>query len=720
MSEAAVSPVGHDMAQIDKALDDGFQALATGDLAATRRFAASVLEKVPRHPAGLYLSGVALAIGGDPVGAIPQLEAAIAVGGGTPECYYNLGLALHRVGDSAGAERAYWSAILRAPGFAEAYNSLGVTLADCGRTEDAIAAFRRAGAERPDFAEARHNLAGVLIAAGRADAAFDLYRDWLACEPGNQRLIFLAGTAALNADMLEEAESLLRQFLLHRPRDAGALNNLGLALSRTGRISDAIATLSRAVDLQPDYKEAWFALAAAHQAAGQFTASAEAYERVRDIGGSDLGVDSNILMALNYYDTLTAAEVYDRHRRWGEDYARNMPADGSGDPPQRPPAQPRDGRRLRIGYVSPDFRLHSVSMFLLPLLEHHDRSRVELFAYSNVEKNDVITDTVRRQVDGWRSMTGLSAADGADLIRHDGVDVLIDLAGHTARHRLDVFALRPAPVQATWLGYPATTGLTAVDARFTDAVADPVGDADRLHTETLVRLDHFLCYRPLGSVPAPLPAPALSRRTVSFGSFNTLPKLNAATAALWARVLRAVPDSRLVLKTALLADRGVRERVRAMFTVHGIDDGRIVLLSHIPNHFGHLDAYGEIDIALDPTPYNGATTTCEALWMGVPVLTLPGDRHAARVGASLLTAAGLTEWIARDADDFVAMATAMASDPQRLAENRAGLRGRLLASPLCDGARFARQFEARCFGLRAAPRDDLPPAPPFRDPFSLN
>lgn len=694
------TPPAPPQAAAESLIEQAGKALAEGDPARTASLAARALDMVPGHPHALYFYGMAAAVAGDPAAAAERLRASVAAGGGTPECYYNLGLALHAVGDGDGAVQAFLSAILRAPGFAEAYNSLGVSLAAVGRADDAIAAFHRAVAERAGYLDAYINLATVMVGIGQAEAAFGIYRDLLAADPGNVRLIFLTGTAALNADALPEAEGYLRQHLLYQPRDAGSWNNLGLVLVRMGQVSAAINAFTKATAYRPDYAEAWFALAAAQEAAGAFEQAAATYEHARPLLADSTGIDSNILMTLNYRDALPADAVYDAHRRWGAGYQQGLPP-----PPASAPLgpQPRGGRRLRIGYVSPDFRLHSVAMFLLPLLEQHDRSRVEVFAYSNVEKSDFITDHVRRHVDHWRQISGVDPDTAAASIRADGVDILIDLAGHTARNRLDVFARRAAPVQMTWLGYPATTGLPAMDIRVTDAVSDPPGDAEHRHSERLVRLDGgFLCYRPLGPTPDPLPAPVLSRGQVSFGSFNALPKLNAATAALWARVLAAVPGSRLVLKAAPLVDAGMRRRVEGLFAAQGIAADRLTLLSHIPNHFGHLDAYGEIDIALDPIPYNGTTTTCEALWMGVPVLTLPGDRHAARVGASLLTAAGLTGWIAADEEDFVAKAVAMAAEPDRLAAVRQELRGLLTASGLCDAQRFARRFEAMCLSVADA------------------
>ncbi|MBP2233415.1 putative O-linked N-acetylglucosamine transferase (SPINDLY family) [Azospirillum agricola] len=684
-------------ATVESLIDQAGKALADGDPARTAALAARALDAAPGHSHALYLHGMAAAVAGDAATAAARLRASVAAGGGTPECHYNLGLSLHAVGDGDGAIQAFLSAILRAPGFAEAYNSLGVSLAAVGRADDAIAAFQRATAERAGYLDAYVNLATVMVGIGQTEAAFGIYRDLLAADPGNARLIFLTGTAALNADALQEAEGYLRQSLLYQPRDPGTWNNLGLVLVRMGQVSAAIDAFTKATTYRPDYGEAWFALASAQEAAGIFEQAAATYEHARPLLADSTGIDSNILMTLNYRDALPADAVYDAHRRWGAGYQQGLPPPSASTPPG---PQPREGRRLRIGYVSPDFRLHSVAMFLLPLLEQHDRSRVEVFAYSNVEKSDFITDHVRRHVDHWRPIAGVDPDTVAAMIRADGVDILIDLAGHTARNRLDVFARRAAPTQMTWLGYPATTGLPAMDIRLTDAVSDPPGDADRRHSERLLRLDGgFLCYHPLGPTPDPLPAPLLSRGQVSFGSFNALPKLNAATAGLWARVLAAVPGSRLVLKAAPLADAGMRRRVEGLFAAQGIGADRLTLLCHSPNHFSHLNAYGEIDIALDPIPYNGTTTTCEALWMGVPVLTLPGDRHAARVGASLLTTADLTGWIAADEEDFVAKAVALAVDPDHLATVRQGLRGLLIASDLCGAQRFAKRFEAMCHSV---------------------
>lgn len=679
-------------------LAEAVRCLTAGNLDQARTLAGAVLVTASGDPEALFVLGSAFALSGAPAEAVPLFRRSIEAGGATPERLYNLGLAQHQSGDLEGAERSFFAAILRAPRFAEAYQSLGVTLAARGNGEDAAAAFRRAVEERPDWIEAHLNLATVLANGRQPQAAFAVYRDLLARHPQNGHILFLTGTAALNADFLEEADRLLRQALLRSPRDFGTMNNLGLVLARMGRVGEAVHMFRQAVAAKSDYVEAWFGLASALDTQGDAGAAQEAYRKVAELRPNDPGTDSNLLMMRNYRETLSPAGLYAAHRRWGERVEAALAPVVAATP--RPALPPLAGRRLRIGYVSPDFRLHSVSMFLLPLLEAHDRTRVELFAYSNVELPDVITDHVRRSVDGWRDIQGLTDDVAAARIRADGIDVLVDLAGHTAHNRLGIFARQPAPIQVSWLGYPATTGLSAIDVRFTDAVADPPGESDRQHAERLVRLEGgFLCYRPLGPTPDPAPPPCLTNGFITFGSFNTLNKLNPEVAALWAQVLHAVPESRLLLKAGPLADGSVRQRVLALFASHGVPAGRIELRARVPDNDGHLKAYGWMDVALDPFPYNGTTTSCEALWMGVPVLTLPGDRHAARVGASLLTAVGRPDLIAGGADDFVRKAVALAGDRGRLVAGRQALRPLLQASRLCDAAAFARAFEDRCFAL---------------------
>jgi protein O-GlcNAc transferase len=360
-----------------------------------------------------------------------------------------------------------------------------------------------------------------------------------------------------------------------------------------------------------------------------------------------------------------------------------------------PPAPAARGnrRKLRVGYVSPDFRRHSVSYFLTPLLAAHDRNAVEITCYAEVKQPDEVTARLKGLVSAWRSTVGMSDAELAERIRADGIDILVDLAGHTAGNRLAVFARQPAPVQVTWLGYPNTTGLSRIHYRLVDRVTDPP-DASPA-SERLVRLENgFLCYEPPADAPPPMPPPCLAASAVTFGSFNNAAKLSPATLDAWARILQGSPGSRLVLKGAAFSEAETCKRFRGEFVRRGVAEERLALAPFTPSSRAHLAAYHAIDLALDPFPYNGTTTTCEALWMGVPVIALLGDRHSARVGASILTRLGLGRLIAFDPADYVERALALASDRAGLGELRAGMRQRFAASPLCDAAGFARRVEA--------------------------
>jgi predicted O-linked N-acetylglucosamine transferase (SPINDLY family) len=350
---------------------------------------------------------------------------------------------------------------------------------------------------------------------------------------------------------------------------------------------------------------------------------------------------------------------------------------------------------LTIGYVSADFMAHPVAYFMGALLAAHDRRRFRVICYASVRGPDAVTRQVRKVAPEWRDVAHLGDEKLATLIAEDGVDILVDLGGHTASSRLTMFALKPAPVQVSYLGYPNTTGLAAIDYRLTDAWADPPGLTDRWHTEQLIRLPGgFLSYTPPANLPDVAPLPAASNGFVTFGSYNNFAKTSQSTIALWTAVLDAVPNSRLLLKASFLDDPGTAAEIIALFAAAGSDPQRITLRGRTRGHLDHIRSYGALDIALDPHPYNGTTTTCEALWMGVPVLTLAGDRHSSRVGTSILTAAGLDDFIAVSPEDYVARARSLSSDLQGLASLRLRLREQVAASPLADPKRLARAIEA--------------------------
>ncbi len=354
----------------------------------------------------------------------------------------------------------------------------------------------------------------------------------------------------------------------------------------------------------------------------------------------------------------------------------------------------KNNNPLKVGYVSPDFRTHSVAYFFKSLLLSHNRREVEVYCYYNDNIVDSTTKQLQEASDHWRSVANMNDEEVINLILQDNIDILVDLAGHTAKNRLSVFTAKPAPIQVTWLGYPNTTGLSSMDYRFTDGIADPVGEADQWYTEELIRLPNgFLCYQGDGQIETEAKLPSRDRGYVTFGSFNNLTKVTPQVVKLWAKVLNAVPSSRLLLKSKQLLDEEAKLKLWELFKKEGVEKERIELIAWLPKKEGHLALYSRIDIGLDPFPFNGATTTCEALWMGVPTITLAGDRHAGRVGASIMKQIGLDDFVAEDLASYVNLAVQHANDPEHLSSIREGLRARMESSKLCDGPSFAKDIE---------------------------
>jgi predicted O-linked N-acetylglucosamine transferase (SPINDLY family) len=432
--------------------------------------------------------------------------------------------------------------------------------------------------------------------------------------------------------------------------------NLGACVSAGGEAAEAIAHLTAALRLMPDD-------AVAHQ---------------------------RLLHAHHYDVNFDPRQSRDRHVAWARKFADPLTANA---PPHANSLDPN--RRLRVGYVSPDLRRHSVAYFLEPLLAAHDKSGFEIFCYAQEHKpGDDVTARLQGYADHWRSVAALPDHDLAQLIRADGIDILIDLAGHVEHNRLFAFARKPAPVQASYLGYPDTTGLRAIDFRLTDALSDPPGDGDECYTERLIRLpDCAWCYRPDEHAPPPDRADD-GGAPITFGCFNVARKINAALIETWSMILRATPGSRLIIKDGQGTPSPAIPRLRREFDRHGIAADRIELLSYVPDIAAHLGLYRRVDVALDTFPYHGTTTTCEALWMGVPVVTRVGDAHLSRVGGSLLAAVGLPALVTRSADDYIAAAVRLAAEGKRTSQQRHALREQMCRSPLMDAETFARTVES--------------------------
>jgi predicted O-linked N-acetylglucosamine transferase (SPINDLY family) len=508
-------------------------------------------------------------------------------------------------------------------------------------------------------------------------------------EPYNAVFLHFLGEICYRLGDYPSAAAHITKSLEIDPANADAYNNLGVVLKDMGHLEEAIHCYQQLLRLQPEYPDAYANLGTIYRAKGEIAEAEMACRRALQKDPNDFITYSNLLLTLNYNAHHNAQFIYSEHLKYARRFAEPL---SSATGPYRNECVP--DRRIRIGYVSPDFRRHSVNYFIEPVLASHHHDRFEVFCYSDVPRADDVTARLQRYADQWREIAGMPDEQVAEMIRKDGIDILIDLAGHTGDNRMLLFARKPAPVQTSWLGYPNTTGLKAVDYRIVDGYTDPPGLTDPFYTEELIRLPHsFLSYLPDNNSPAIGNLPVADAGHITFGSFNFFAKVSPEMVGCWADLLKAVPTSHILLKTKSLSDKPTREYAMEMFTQKGIERERIELLSYEPSYKGHLDIYNRIDIALDTYPYNGTTTTCEALWMGVPVVTLAGNRHASRVGMSLLTNIGLPELVARTEDEYRGTAVQLAADREKLRFLRERLRDMMRHSPVCDAKGFTADLE---------------------------
>jgi len=596
-----------------------------------------------------------------------------------------------------------------------------LALHQAGRLDEAFALYRRIMAEAPRNFDAAHLAGVVALQQGRAATAAELLARAHALAP-DQAVCAMRLALALSAlGRHAEAETRLRKLLRRAPDWHEAWDNLGSILQLQGRVDEAIACYRRAVQLQPGFAGGWSNLGLALLFTGRAQEALECQDRARAIDPSRAQADhgrglalqhlhripeavaaygaaiakapgnfatrSYRLMALHYLDGMTREELLAEHRAFGAAVAPEAGAI-SVDRSAVNPAEP--DRRLRVGFLSPDLRCHSVAYFIEPLLRHLDPAAFELYLYHDHFVVDATSERLRGLAAVWRNLAGRPAPEAEALIRADSPDILVDLAGHTGLNRLPLFARRLAPVQVTYLGYPDTTGVAAMDYRFVDGVTDPLGEADRFCTEKLVRFAPTAwAYAPPADAPAPAPR---EEGPIRFGCCNNLAKVSGPTLRAWADLLQAVPDARLSLKAAGLGESGVGGWMRQRLLDAGIDPSRVEFLGHTATTADHLRGYRRFDVALDTYPYHGTTTTCEALWMGAPVVTLAGDRHAARVGASLLTAVGHPEWAARDWSEYVAIAAGLARQRIESPGEPGALRAAMARSALLDHAGQAARF----------------------------
>jgi predicted O-linked N-acetylglucosamine transferase (SPINDLY family) len=647
------------------------------------------------------------------------------------------------------------TAIGIAPNIAIYHYNLGFAYFDMLKIQQAIDAWQKTIALDPKLIDAYANIGYALIQQNELQKAQEILIQGYKKAPQNQLILLNLATACHKDEAFDKARQYYEKLLFINEKHVEALKGYGRLLYKTGHLIESINCQLYLTHFQPDCVDTWYHLGCAYQDncqdedavkcfrhvlsldpkstkayyhlgniekdKGQLTSAKKYYEAALDqnpnyvevlvvlgtlcLDMADyenahffiqkalnsnkdkfLSIGSIHLYQLNFMPDIPRFQIFQNHLEWGD----NMIA--SCEYSYNPKLKVKD--KIRIGYVSPDFRVHSIAYFILSVLKNHDRNHFKIFIYSNVARADHVTENIRQFCHVYRNIRGMSTMSAGQLIYEDKIDILIDLAGHTHANRLDIFAMKPAPIQMTYLGYPGTTGLTTIDYRITDTIADSIDDTDH-YTEKLIQIPApFVCYQPPDNAPDVSDLPMNKNGYITFGSFNYLGKINKYVIQLWAKLLNQIPDARLVLKSRPFHDSLVCKRFQDMFASKGISEERLDLRGSNPGLNMHLSNYHDIDIGLDPFPYNGTTTTCEALWMGVPVLTITGKYHSERVGTALMQSIGLKDWIAANDVQFLKKAYLLARQPNLLSKLRQQLRTIMKTSDLCNGAQHAQRLES--------------------------
>ena len=646
--------------------------------------------------------GNVLLLKGDLPNALNAFRTAIKYKPDYAGAYYNIGNALMGNGQFEDAAASYHLALEIQPDYAEVHCVLGIALKELGQFEGAALSLKKALEINRDLVEAHTHLGNVLeyfynrgnalLHDGKLNDAVMNFRWAVKIAPNLAEAHNSLGITLHKLGQREDAVASYRRALEIKPDYAEAHYDLGVAMKDLGHLDNAVASYRQALKIKPDLVEAYNNLGLALQELGQFDGAIANYRLALKIQPDFTDAYNNLLLALNY--NTGAPEYYLKEaREYGRIVAGKVGARFSAwqcaDRPER----------LRVGLVSGDLRKHSVGYFLEGLIAHIDPTCIELIAYPTHHEQDELTTRIRPYFFAWKPLFGHSDEAAARLIHADGVHILLDLSGHTAHNRLPVFAWKPAPVQVTWLGLPTTSGLTEMDYVLGDPHAIPAEYGNHFSESVWRMPESYLCLTVPASPIKVAPLPALSAGYVTFGSFNNLTKMNDAVVAVWSRILKSAPNSQLLLKASQLSSLTVCEETRQRFASCGITPDRLLLCGTLASTEDHLAAYNKIDIALDTFPYPGVTTSVEALWMGVPVLSLRGDRFLSRTAGSIAHNAGLLDWIGADEDDYVTKAVARTENLEHLAALRARLRQQVIASPLFDAPRFARNFEAALWGM---------------------
>ncbi|RNC82991.1 MAG: tetratricopeptide repeat protein [Balneola sp.] len=636
-------------------MDSQFQQAVTfhqsGELSKAAAIYRDILNQNPSHIDSL-VNLAAIVYNKNPQESLNLLRTARKIDPENSSVHFNLGNLLQRHGFREKAVQEFREVIRLNPQNAEAYFRLGTLFSEAGRLDDSVFCYKKAFYLKPGDVRVLNNLTDVLNRQQKYEEAEVMARKTLELSPNLIEAHGNLGNVYKNQGNYEKAIAHFKEALTLDPKQAKVLYHLGAALLFSNRHKDAAEHLRRAVEIDPEFYQP----------------------------------HSSLVYALNYIEEPSQHEIFEEHKQWGLQHSVGVQEEGW------PWVERVPDKKLRVGFVSPDFKAHVVALFIQQLFKNYDKNQFEFYGYAEVEKPDGYTSSFMKLLDGWRSTIGVSDQEVYRTIKSDCIDILIDLAGHTAGNRLKIFSMKPAPVQASYLGYINTTGLQEIDYRFCDAYVNPP-ETQQYYTEQLVHLPNsFTCYEPINPSPLVEETPGLTNGYITFGCFNNTNKLTPSTIRVWSELLKRLPSAKLLLKSSHLNDQLTIERFKSQFLKQGVNEEQL-LFEGSSEIYDYLATYNKIDIALDPFPHNGGTTSHDLLWMGVPMISLEGNQYVSRFGVSILHNIGYPEWIASNEKEYINKAIALASDVDLLNTIRLGLREKMKVSPLCDGVQFSRNFE---------------------------
>ena len=648
--------------------------------------AEKISKDFPLHPISWRILGVLYLLNGELSKALIANQQAVKLTPNSPDIYSNLSITLHRLGKFRESIKNAKTAIMIDPNFHLAYGNLSDSLKAINQFHDASLYLKKAIKINPKNIAYYASLAEVLHKLGKIDDALLMNQQAIDLNPKYYQSYLNKGNLLIELKKFKEAENTFNKVIKINPNLAIAYYNLANLQKTLNRFNDAIINYYRAIDINPNLADIHYNLANTFTIIGETNKANFSYKKAIEITPNNPKFHSNKLLNLNYNPDFEQKYIYEQHLLFDKQFSINKPIYNSKT------KNKNSNQRLRIGYVSPDFRRHSVSFFFEPLIKNHNKKLVETFCYYNNKINDETTKRLKYYCKNWRSINDKTNDEVIQLIQDDGIDILVDLCGHMAGNRLLVFASKPAPLQISYLGYPNTTGLSAIDYRITDKIADPEESSDLFYSERLIRVSKsFLCYTGNDKFNIKDLPPSHINNFVTFGSFNNFTKINSKVIKVWSNILRLIPKSKLILKNS---DANSDSKfILNKFSDEGIDVDNITIYNKIPDISDHMNLYNNIDIALDTFPFNGATTTFEALWMGVPVITFLGEKHASRVSSSILHNLDLENLVAKDIDDYQKKVIEISNNGEYLKELRSELRSRMKNSCLCDGKSFTSEIE---------------------------